>query len=141
MGFDQYDMKTFLSTSVNYEGAAGLFFVAMSILVGKNSENEVEFVLPCSNDATLTLKYKRDQNNQMSAWLIIDKQNQTIPFRFQTHEYTVKENGQIFTKTIQSGLGVFAKTLEGYLIEIGGANHLSKLTDDVLNPEGMLPPV
>ena len=139
-GFSKYDLKTFLSTSVNYEGAAGLCFVASSIFMGKDAQKEIGFTLPCSNNATLKFEYKPDENNQMNAWLIINKNSQTMAFRFPIHEYKAKENGQIITKVVQTGLGSFVKLLDGYLLEIGGASHLSKLPDEVLDPEMIYAP-
>jgi hypothetical protein len=41
------------------------------------------------------------------------------------------ENGQMVTKVIQSGLGAFAKTLEGYLTGIGIDYHLNKMLDNL----------
>ena len=130
VGRSQYSKTEFLSTTVNYEGAAALYMTAMPILDG--NESQVELVLPCSNDATLIFEYKLDQNNQMSAYLVIDKNNETIPFRFGTHQFRAKENGQMVTKVLQSGLGAFTKTMEAYLSGIGADLHLSKLSEEEL---------
>jgi len=102
----------------------------MSIITGENLNKEILAVLQCSNNATLTFEYKLDQNNQMRAYLVIAKNNEVYPFLFPIHQYQVKENGQTITKVIQSGLGVFAKTLDGYLTGIGADNHLSKLPEN-----------
>lgn len=130
-GLCQYNNKIFLSTSVNYESSSFLYSVAISILNG--NENQVESVLACNNNSTLVFEYKPDPNNQMNAYLTINKNNMTIPFKFSTNQYKVNENGQMVTKVIQSGLGVFAKTLEAYLMGIGADLHLSKLTEEELD--------
>jgi hypothetical protein len=101
----------------------------MSILSDKNSEIERLAALPCNN-ATLTLAYKREENNQMRAYMTIEKSNQSITFKFSIHTFQEKKDGQIITKVIQSGLGAFAATIEGYLTGIGAGRHLSKLPDD-----------
>jgi hypothetical protein len=80
-------MKTHLSTSVNPEGAAFFHIHATRILDGKYSEEQVEVVLPCNNGASLTFEYKPDENNQMSAYMTINKNNEAIRFRFPTTEY------------------------------------------------------
>jgi len=129
-GFDKYCTKRFSSTSVNYESASFFYQTAMSIITGENSNKEILAVLQCSNNTTLTFEYKPNQNNQMCAHLAIAKNNEVYHFLFPTHQYQVKENGQTVTKVIQSGLGVFAKTLDGYLTGIGADNHLSKLPEN-----------
>ena len=135
VGFPQYNIKTFLSTSVNYEEAALFYLTAMSILEGKNADKEISAVLT-RNNATLTFEYKPDQNNQMTAYLVINKNNQIIPFRFNTKTYQAQENGQMITKVVQAGLGVFAKTLESYMTGTGITNHLNKSIEEELeNPQ------
>lgn len=131
IGRSQYSQTEFISTTVNYEGAAALYLAATSILDG--NKNQVELVLPCSNNVTLIFECKPDENNQMTACLVIDKNNGTIPHRFGTMQYRVKENGQMVTKVIQSGLGVFAKTLDAYLTGIGADLHLNKFSEDEIN--------
>jgi hypothetical protein len=135
-GMSEYE-KSYLTTTVNYEGAALLYQIAMLIIYGKYSENEIKTVLQCNNNATLTFEYKYDQNNQFVAYLTINKNNESISFKFATHTYKVKEDGQIITKVMQSGLGVFAKIIDGYLTATGADRHsdklpdLDKLTDDI----------
>ena len=131
-GIDQYCRKRFLSTSINYEGAALFILTAMSISDGIDSEKQIQAVLPCNNNAALIFEYKPDQNNQWGAYLTINKNNDAITFRFKTHESKVRRNGEMVTEVIQSGVGAFAMTLEGYLKGIGAANHLTKLPEDEL---------
>lgn len=130
VGLSQYSKTEFLSTTVNYEGAAALYLAAMPILDGNGSQ--MELVLPCSNNTVLILEHKPDQDNQMSTYLLISKNNRMIPLRFGTIQYRVKENGQMVTKVIQSGLGGFVKTLEAYLTGIGANLHLNKLSEEDL---------
>jgi hypothetical protein len=133
-GSDQYDLKNGLTTTVNYENAYYLYQAAMYILKDINSEKEIRAVLPC-NKADLILACKREQDDQMAVYLTIEKNNQSISFRFKTQQVQVKENGQMVTKVIQSGLGAFAKTIEGYLTGIGADIHLSKLLDNFENSQ------
>ena len=133
-GYDQYCKKTFLSTSIRYEGAALFQLTAIPILEGKDPEKQIEAVLRCGKNASLLFEYKPDENNQMTAYLTINKNNETIPFKFPTHEYKVKENGQVVTKVVQHGLAAFVSVLDGYLTGVGADNHLSKLPDEILNP-------
>lgn len=130
VGRSQYSKTEFLSTTVHYEGAVALYLASMPILDG--NESQVELVLPCSNNATLIFEYKLEQDNQMSAYLLINKNNGTMTFRFGTMQYKVRENGQVITKVIQSGLGAFVKTLEAYLTGIGSDLHLNKLSEEDL---------
>lgn len=90
----------------------------------------MELVLPCGNNVALILECKPDQDNQMSTYLLISKNNRMIPLRFGTIQYRVKEHGQMVTKVIQSGLGGFVKTLEAYLTGIGANLHLNKLSEE-----------
>jgi hypothetical protein len=129
VGLSQYDCKNGMTTTVNYEGAAYLYQVAMPILEDMNSEKVINAVLPC-NKAALIFEYKPEQDNYMAAYLTIEKNDQSIPFRFKTQQVKVQQNGQMVTKVIQSGLGAFTKTVEGYLISIGADRHLSKLPEN-----------
>lgn len=133
MGLDQYDFKKSLRTSINYEMVTFLYLVSKSIIDGKYAEQQVSAVLQCNNNTTLILEYKPDQYNQMDSYLTINKNNETISFKFKTHIYRVKENGQMITKIIQSGLGAFVKTLDGYLTGINADGHLNKIADDLEN--------
>jgi hypothetical protein len=128
-GFDRYDFRNGITTAVNCDDASYLYRVAMFILNDINSEKEIRAVLECNN-AALIFEYKPDQNNQMASSLTIEKNNQSISFKFKTHPVQVRENGQMLTKVVQSGLVAFAKTIEGYLTGIGTDLHLSKLPDD-----------
>ena len=89
VGFSQYDTKNFVTSTINYEGASLLYQIATSILDGKNADKEINAVLQCNN-ATLTFEYKPDENNQMTAYLTINKNNQLITFKFNTIAYGIK---------------------------------------------------
>ena len=65
----------------------------------------------------------------MVAYLTIDKNNQSISFKYSDFQYQIKQNGQIVTKVIQAGVGVLAEVLHGYLSGIGTERHLVKLAD------------
>lgn len=126
-GMSKYDTKHGQQTTVNTEGAYALYKAAEDIINGKI--NETNLSVPCFG-ASLQLERKLSINGQMETVFSITKNNVTIPFRFQTLEQQVKENGQIVTKTVESGLGSFMKTIEGYLTGINAERHLNKLTDE-----------
>lgn len=130
-GFDQFDIPKSLRTTINYEMASFLYQLAMSVVNGKYAEQQISGVIHCNNNTTLIFEYKPDQYNQMGSCLTINKNNEMISFKFKTHIYRVKENGQMITKIIQSGLGALAKTLDGYLTGINADGHLNKLLDDL----------
>jgi hypothetical protein len=128
VGRDHYDLKNGVTTTVDYDSASCLHQVAMFILDDINSEKEIRGVLQCNN-AALIFEYKREQDNQMAAYLTIEKNDQSISFRFRTHTAQVMENGQMVTRVVQSGLGAFANTLESYLTGTGISYHLNKMLD------------
>ena len=131
-GFDQYDNKAFLSTSINPEGAAFFYIQASQILDCKHSREQVEVELPCNNGASLTFKYKPDEKNQMSACMTINKNNRAILFRFPTTEYQENIDGQWFTKLMQTGLGTFAMVLGCYLAGKAANNYIDGLYNEAL---------
>jgi hypothetical protein len=96
-------------------------------------------VLAC-NKAALIFECK-PEDNQMAAYLTIEKNGQSIPFKFKTQQVQFKENGQTITRVIQSGLGAFAKMIEGYLVATGSERHLSKLLDNFENSQDGNPQV
>lgn len=128
LGKSSYDMKSGQSTTVNYESAYALYKTAQDIINGNIQETNL--TIPCASGATLILERKLAQNGAMETIFSLSKNNMTIPFRFQTISQQVKTNGQITTQIIETGLGVFIKTIEGYLTGINADRHLDKLTDD-----------
>lgn len=127
-GRSVYDMKNGINTTVNFEGAYALYNAAKDIIDGKITE--LNLPIPCAAGAMLTLERKLGQNGIMETIFSISKNNMIIPFKFPTITFQSKENGQIVTKVIESGLGAFMKTLEGYLTGINADRHLDKLTED-----------
>lgn len=135
IGRSTYDMKNGLNTTVNFEGAYALYHAAKSIIDGK--VNELDLPIPCAAGATLNLARRLAQDGMMMETIFsITKNNVTIEFRFSTFTYQTKENGQIVTKVIESGLGAFMKTVEGYLNGINSDRHLDKLTEDYVKSLG-----
>lgn len=128
VGRSNYDMKNGIQTTVNFEGAFALADAAKGIIDGKIAE--MSQPIPCLAGASIMLERKANPAGIMNTTFSITKNNVTIPFVFQTMERQVKENGQVVTKTIESGLGAFMKTIEGYLVGINADRHLDKLTDD-----------
>ena len=116
-GLWKYSKKIFLSTTLDPEGATYFLGAAMSILNGNEPQKKVEATLPCKNNAALTLQYGPDQNNQMVAYMVLNKNNLTIYFRFPTQQIQEMVDGQMVTKVIQSGLNNFAIILDRYIKE------------------------
>ena len=129
-GRSKYDMKNGLQTTVTYEGAAALFKACQDII--DNKVSELTMSIECY-EATLRLEYKMSATGQYDTVLILSKKNTDIPFKFKTHYYTIKENGQVITKIVPSGLITFAKILDAYMSGINADRHLDKLTDDYAN--------
>lgn len=127
-GRSNYDMKNGQQTTVNFEGAYAIFQVAQDIISGKIQE--VNLPVPCAAGASIVLERKMGQSGKMETLFSISKNNTIVVFRFQTIDQQVKENGQVTVKTIESGLGAFMKTLDGYLQGINADRHLDKLTED-----------
>ena len=132
LGFSQYCKKTFLSTSVNPDGAAFFYMHASRILDCRHSWEQVEVVLPCNNNTTLTFEYKRDENNQMSAFMTINKNSKAIRFRFPTKEYQENVDGQWVTNLMQTGLGTFALILGCYLAGKAANSYIDGLYNEAL---------
>jgi len=131
-GVDQYCIKSFLSTSINPAGAAFFYMQASRILDCRHSGGQVEVVLPCNNGASLTFEYKPDENNQMSAYITINKNNDAIRFRFPTTEYQDNVDGQWVTNLMQTGLGTFALILGCYLAGKAANSHIDGLYNEAL---------
>jgi hypothetical protein len=136
-GRSTYDQQKGLMTTVNFEGAFAIYKVCNDIIQGKEAAQGCMLPIACAGGASLTIERKPGQNGQMETWFAITKNNITIPFKFNTLQIQVKENGQMATKTVESGLGALVKTLDGYLTGINADRHLDKLTDDyVKSKEG-----
>lgn len=133
-----FDMKKGVTTTVNYDGAAALYIAATHIIDGKQGSNGMQLIVSCAQGSSLILERREGQNGQMETFFVILKNNESIPFKFRTHQQQVKENGHIVTKTIESGLGVFAMTIKGYLTGVGANRHLSKLPEDFDEIENMI---
>lgn len=129
-GRSSYDLKAGQNTTVNFEGAYALYQVSKDIIDGK--VNSTNLPIPCAGGASLTLERKLSQDGKMETLFTINKNGISIPFKFQTINQQVNENGSIITRTIESGLGAFMKTIEGYLNGINADRHLDKLTDDYI---------
>lgn len=134
VGRSSYDMNHPQNTTVNYEAAYALYQMSKDII--DNKVQECNMVIPCAGGASLTLERKMSQMGQLETILSINKNNTIISFKFQTFIQQVKENGQVTTKIIESGLGVFMKTINGYLEGINSDRHLDKLTDDFVKAQG-----
>lgn len=133
-GRSVYDLQHGQNTTVNYEGAAALHYLAKGIIDGTIQETNLP--IPCAGGASLTFERKMAMNGSMETIFSISKNNVIIPFVFKTLQCQVKENGQVITKTIEVGLAAFDAILQGYLTGINADRHLDKLTEDYVKSLG-----
>lgn len=129
-GRSKYDMKNGQQTTVSFEGAFALYQAAKDIIDGKI--NEMSIQIECL-EATIKLERKPAPDGHMETIFILSKKNADIPFKFKTQTIQVRENGQLVTKQLETQLGAFMKTIEGYLNGINADRHLDKLTADYTN--------
>ena len=115
----QYCKKTFISTSIAIEGVVYFYQIAMSIVNGDNAGKPIKADLQCGNKATLTFEYKPNKDNQMEAYLIMSKNNITIPYKLVTKRCQVIEKGQLVTKVTWSDLDILVNIMEEYLKKVG----------------------
>ena len=106
-GRSNYDQKQGIMTTVNFDGAFALYQTANDIVQGKDAAKGANLSIQCAGGVVITLERKLGQNGQMETMFSITKNNTTIPFRFNTHQVQINENGQMVTKTIEVGLGTF----------------------------------
>ena len=132
-GRNNYNTSKSLQTTVNFDGAYALYEMSNKLINDTGLVGSV--AIPC-NGATLTLERRVELG---PTFFSIQKNNETISFQFAQHIIQTK-NGQ---QTIESGLGAFAKTVDGYLTGINADRHLDKLTEDYAklksgenNPQG-----
>lgn len=134
VGYVHFDNKNGLTTTANYTGASAIYIAANDIIDGKRGSDGMVLTIPGHGGALLILERRPNANigaaEPMETFLVITKNNITIPFKFSTHPCLVKENSQMVTKYVESGLGVFAKTVEGYLIGVGADANLRKLPEN-----------
>ena len=127
-----------LTTTVDYEGAAGLYLVGEDIVNNKYGTNPIILEIPCKAGAMLLLERRLASNNkeqgELESVLSISKNGKTLSFKFCTMEYKVKEGEQMVTKVCETGLGVFIMTIGSYLSATGIQNHLNKLPENFDEP-------
>jgi hypothetical protein len=138
-GRSVYDNQKSLMTTVNWESAFAIYMIAEDIIYGRNT-SPCSIVIPCASDASLILERRiipmlNTTTPVMETIFSIKKNNEMIPFKFKTQQVQIIENGQSITKVVESGLGAFAKTIEGYLTGINSERHLNRLTDDYIKSQ------
>lgn len=127
MGRNSYDMKNGLTTTIDAEYAYALFKTIDDVLTNKVQECVLN--IPCAGNATLSFKREQVPTGEIASFLVINKNNMTLAYRFPVTTITVKENGVVVNKTIESSLGAVQKTIDGYLTGINADRHLDKLTE------------
>lgn len=132
-GRSKYDMRNGQQTTVSYEGAYALYHAAKDIIDGKH--NELSMSIECL-EAIIKIDRKLATNGKMETIFTLSKKGVEIPFKFKTQDITVRENGQLITKQLETQLGAFMKTIEGYLTGINADRHLDKLTAEYANANG-----
>jgi uncharacterized protein DDB_G0289917 len=130
-GRPNYDLTKSISTTVNFEGAYGLYDMANKLIQHPTMTGGVD--IPC-NGAMIRLERRTATPSEV--FFTINKNNDSISFKFTSYQTTLNENGQQTQQTIESGLGAFAKTVEGYLTGINSDRHLDKLTEDYAKLRG-----
>lgn len=133
-GRSNYDMAHAQFTTVNYENAYALYQTCMDIITEKITATDTQ--IDAAADAKLFLHHGLDQDGKPETVLTIQKNGVEVPFKFMITEQQVTEMGVQKTKYIHSGLGAFAKTVDGYLTGINADRHLDKLTDDYAALQG-----
>lgn len=131
-GRSTYDTKNGQQTTVSYDGAFALYQMCNQIIDGKVQEGII--TVPCMG-ATITLERKLGLNGPETVFSLT-KNNVTIPFKFSVISQQIKENGNVTTKQIESGVGAFMKTVEGYLTGVNADRHLDKLTEEYAKLNG-----
>lgn len=129
MGRSTFDLKNGQSTTIDFERASALSQIADDIIDGK--VNELDLPIECLG-GSLDLHRGPAADGTIETVLTLTKNGMTIPFRFKTMTYQVKENGQTITKILECGLKAFKSTVDGYLTGINADRHLDKLTDDYI---------
>lgn len=81
----------------------------------EGGEHNMEFMLPCNHDTYLHFEYKPDENNQMTAYLSIEKNHRTILYKFNVYEYFISPHGRKERIVFHSGLSEFVMALRTYL--------------------------
>ena len=127
-GKHQFSKKVFQSTTINHEGAAYFYCLAARVLNGIDLDKEFEACLQCGKNATLTLHYMKDNDrkDEMCAFFVIRKNDETIPFLFRKDPYKTTKDGIEITEIIQTGLGSFAMDLRNYIRLVRAEKFLSK---------------
>ena len=122
-GNDAYSKDIYKSVSLNEETAATFNALIIPILNGTDGDKPIESELQCNSGATLTFEYKPettpdqpDQTTFMSAFLTINKEKVTIPFRFPTFQQEMYSDGKPKIVVSQHGLGVLSNVIKDYLL-------------------------
>lgn len=123
-GRDHYDMNNAETTVINPEKAFALYELTKNIVDHKIQGCKLEID---TNGGKLTFIYNGGGNVPI---LTLEKNGKKIEFKFEMSQAEVMVDGKKETRYLNSMLGVFMKTLDGYLSGINSDRHLDKLTEN-----------
>jgi len=115
----------FINLSV--EDAYTLYAFCKGILDKKITEGELSIK---SFNGSVMLVQRVQVEGVYETLITASETDHSVKFLFATREFKKKENGNEVTERIDSQLGAFVKTIEGYLTGINSERHLNKFTDD-----------
>lgn len=134
IGISKYDATKAQTTTIGYESAY-LLSNLIGRIIDKKESLEGIIPIPCGNDAKLEFERVSNASGIMETWLHLTKNNIKISYLFGIQIINVKINGQMTQQVIETDLGVFQKTIDGYLGGINADRHLDKLTDDYVKAQ------
>lgn len=112
-----HDNSNAHTTTITHEEACILRNITKLIANGLDS-SELEVIIPCNSGDTVSLVFKAEQDDYISAYLGLDKNGQKLSFKFPTRTYQMKERGKTNTVLLQAGLESFSGVLDGFITTI-----------------------
>lgn len=129
--FDQLKAQT---TTINWDSAFAFYKFGQDIISNQITDGTIQVN---GNNSLLTIEHHSTPHETIFS---LSKNGTTIPFKFSTTQATVQDaTGLRKQIIIDSGLGAFIKTMDGYLTGINADRHLNKLTDDYVKSLEQLP--
>ena len=124
-GKDTYS-KLGLITTLHFIDVYGLWQACYN-MIHKNVQT-LTYTIRCAYGAKLTLEKKAPGE----IFITLSKNNESVSHKFPSSTAKMKEKGGVETvEVIETGLGVFMKTVGSYLSHINADAHLNKLGDNL----------